>query len=100
MIYCQTVISEKIAVHPMDDTNDTQFVELIKYGSEPTFVVCIEDCNDEWYWEFDMTVPSNYERIKLTIFDMIHECGTMNELACVLDEIFHEGFSSIMIDDE
>ena len=100
MLYCQTIVSEKIAVHPMDDVNNTQYVELIKCGNEPLFIVCVYDGEDEWFWEFDMTCPSDYERVKLNIFDMIDGCDTMHELVHVLDEIFHEGFSSIMIDDE
>lgn len=100
MIYCQTVNKEIIAVHPMNNTNDTQFVELIKYGDVTMFAVYLHDGYEEWVWEFDMENPSDYERIKMNIFAAIHECDTMVELAETLNEIFVEGFDEILIMDE
>ena len=100
MIYCQTVYEERIAVHPMNDVNNTQVVELVKYGDEPIMLVTLYDGKENWMWEFDITNPSHYERIKLTIFDMIHECDTMKELALMLDSIFIDGFSPILIGED
>ena len=101
MIYCQTINEEHIAVHPMDNMKNTQFIYLTKCGNEPMFLVSMNDCEgDEWYWEFDMTCPSDYERVKLNIFNAIFECDTMVELAYTLDEIFKDGFEDILIQEE
>lgn len=100
MIYCQTFNKEVIAVHPMDDVNNTQFVELVKYGDETVFSVWVYDGTEEWMWEFDMSNPSNYERVKLNIFDAIFGCDTMEELVKELDGIFHEGFEDILIEED
>ena len=100
MIYCQTINVERIAVHPMDDMKNTQFVELIKYGDIPMFAVCVDDGEDEWFWEFEMTEPSDYERVKMNTFDAIFECDTMLELAEALDSIYKDGFASILVVDE
>lgn len=97
MIYCQTTNEERIAVHPMDNMKDTKFISLTKYGDDLMFLVSMYDGEDEWYWEFDMSCPSDYERVKLNIFDAIFECDTMVELAYTLDEIFKDGFANILV---
>ena len=100
MVYCKTVNVERIAVHPMNNLRNTQFVEITKYGDELVFSVDMYDGENEWYWEFDMSNPSDYERVKHNIFDAVFECDTMPELAEVLDEIFNDGFEPILIKDE
>lgn len=100
MIYCQTTNTEHIAVHPLDDIHNTQWVELIKYGDIPMFAVCVDDGEDEWFWEFEMTNPSDYEKVKMNIFDAIFECSTMLELAEALNAIFDKLFGDILIVDE
>lgn len=100
MIYCRTIKEERIAVHPMDNTNNTQFVELTQYGDELIFSVDMYDGENEWCWEFNMNCPSDYERVKLSVFDAIFECDTMLELAEMLDAIFKDGFGTILIEDE
>ena len=100
MIYYKTVETERIAVCPQNDLTNMQFVELTKYGDEPVFSVWVDDGKEEWCWEFDMTYPSDYERVKLSIYDAIFVCDTMLELAEVLDKVFNDGFGSILINDE
>ena len=100
MIYCETTNKECIAVHPLDDVRDTQYVELIKYGDESKFAVWIDDGEDEWIWEFDMNYPSDYERVKLNLFDAIFTCDTMKELAKAFDAIAENNFEDILIVDE
>lgn len=100
MIYCQTINKECIAVHPLDDINDTQYVELIKHGNAPMFSVLVDDGDGEWIWEFELLNPSDYERVKMNIFDAIFVCDTMIELAEALDDIFENGFADILIRDE
>lgn len=97
MVYWKTIEKECIAVHPMNDMKSVQFVELTKYGDVPMFSVYVDDGKNEWIWEFDMTCPSDYERVKLNIFDVIFECDTMPELVRELNEIFNEGFETILI---
>lgn len=96
MIYRQTIHVERIALSPLDDVNSTQFLELIKYGDAAVFGVLVGEC----YWEFDMSEPSDYERVKMNIYDAIFECDTMDELCEALNAIFEEEFASILIDDE
>ena len=91
---------ERIAVHPMGDVNNTQYVEFIKYGNTPIFAVCLDDGEDEWLWEFELFNPSDYERVKMSVFGAIFECDTMIELAETLDDIFENGFEDILIVDE
>lgn len=100
MIYCKTVEVERIAVHPMNDVKNTQFVELVKHGDESVFSVWVDDGINEWFWEFDMTCPSDYERVKLNIFDAIFNCDTMLELVYALDKVFKDGFQGVLIEDE
>lgn len=100
MIYCQTINKECIAVHPLDDINNTQHVELVKYGDTPMFAVYMYDGEDEWVWEFEMYTPSDYERVKMNIFDAIFVCDTMLELAEALDAIFENDFDDILIRNE
>lgn len=100
MIYCQTINKECIAVHPLDDINNTQVVELIKYGDIPMFAVYVDDGEDEWFWEFDLSAPSDYERVKMSIFDAVFGCDTMIEFAEALDDIFENDFEDILIVDE
>lgn len=99
MIYCKTINKEVIAVHPMNDMKNTQFIELIKDGENTVFYVWMDDGKDEWFWEFDMSCPSDYERVKLNIFDTIFECDTMIELALTLDEVFRDGFMRVLIEE-
>lgn len=98
MVYCKTVNIERIVVHPANTHRSSHVIEMIKYGDEPVFSIGLDDGDDEWYWEFDMTCPSNYERVKLTLFDMVYECDNMFELAELLDEVFWENFEDILID--
>lgn len=100
MIYCKTVEEERIVVHPMNDMRNHQFVELVKYGDENVFSVWVDDGKEEWIWEFYMTCPSDYERVKLSVFDSIYVCDTMLELAHTLDNIFNDGFETILIKDD
>ena len=100
MIYCQTINRESIAVHSLDDIDNTQYVELIKYGDAPMFAVYMDDGEDKWVWEFELDTPSNYERVKMNVFDAIFGCETMIELAEALDSIFENDFEDILIRDE
>lgn len=100
MIYCKTINEERIAVHPMGDMNNTQFIKLTKYGDEPMFSVSMEDDDSIWFWEFDMSNPSDYDRVRLCIFNAVCKCSTMFELAVILDTVFKDVFEDILYDDK
>lgn len=100
MIYCQTINKEYIAVHPLDDINNTQYIELVKHGDAPIFSVWLDDGEFEWSWEFEMFNPSDYERVKYNIFEIMFECDTMLELAEALDDLFNDEFEDILIVDK
>ena len=100
MIYCKTINVERIAVHPMDDASNTQFIELTKYGDETVFSVDMCDDEFQYFWKFDMSEPSDYERVKLCIFDMICHCNTMKKLVYTLDVVFRDWFEEILIEEE
>ena len=87
MIYRGTINVEQIVVSPMDNINNHQVIELTKYSDEPMFSVNLYDGENDWYWEFAIISPSDYERVKFDIFDTMFDCDTMVELAVELDEI-------------
>ena len=96
MIYRNTINIERISLSPLDNINSTQFVELVKFGDVATFGVLANEC----FWEFDMSEPSDYERVKMNIYDAIFECDTMDELCEALNAIFEDGFATILVSDE
>ena len=100
MIYRQTINIERIAFSPLNDTNSTNCVELVKFGDTATFGVSMNNDEYEWYWEFDMSEPSDYERVKMNMYDAIFGCDTMEELGEALDAIFEDGFGEILIYEE
>ena len=98
MIYRQTINVERIVLSPLDNPNSRQFLEFVKHGDEPKFAVFMKDSEGEWFWEFDMSEPSDYERVKMNTYDAIFGCDTMDELGEALDAIYEEGFEEILID--
>ena len=100
MIYRQTINIERIEFSPLNDTNSTNCVELVKFGDTATFSVSMNNDEYEWYWEFDMSEPSDYERVKMNMYDAIFGCDTMEELGEALDAIFEDGFGEILIYEE
>ena len=97
MIYRQTINVERIALSPLDNVDSIQFVDLVKFGDVPTFAVSIANKENDWYWEFDMAEPSDYERVKMNLYDAIFECDTVEELGEALDAIFEDGFDEILL---
>lgn len=99
MIYHGTDLVEVIQVHPMDAMNETHYINLVKCADEPMFYVnCC--CDEDWGYEFQMNNNSDYERVKLNIFDAIWECEDMDSLMRVLSETFEDGFANILVEDE
>lgn len=100
MIYCKTINEENIVVRPMDNIDSYECVRLIKHGDETALSVYVYDGKYEWDWAFDISNPSDYERVKLCVFDAICECDTMEELACMMDVMFKDVFDDILIKEE
>lgn len=99
MIYNQTINRECIVFHPLNDEENIWCVEMTRYGDIPMFSVYMDDGTEEWNWEFEMFTPSDYDRVKLCIFNAVEKCETMLELACVLDSFFRDDFADILIEE-
>lgn len=100
MTLCGVYEIETIVVHPNDDPHSSHYIEIEMDKEDPIFyVTCC--CDEDWGWAFWYS-KSDYERVKYAIMDIIHECGTMEELMDVLDEIFVEYFDEVLVceDDE
>ena len=99
MRYCGTVMKEMILVNPMDNLNETHYIELEKSAEAPVFFVsCC--CDPDWEYTFVMESNSVYERIKYNIMEMMFECETMKELLNALSELFEEGFGEMLVRDK
>ena len=99
MIYHGTYNREIIVVHPEDNENNYQLVEMGKEADQSVFSVEMWDGDEGWSWEFILGNNSDYERVKYCIFEAIFEADTMKELAGMLDDIFNDGFSDILLHD-
>lgn len=99
MVYRGTYMVERIAVNPMDNFNETHFIELSKAAEAPVFEVTCSS-NKDWVYEFYMSNNSDYEQIKFNIMEAVFEYETMEELLSALSEIFEDGFVNILIPDE
>jgi len=96
MVYQGTMVSESILVN---DLNETHFIELTKAADVPVFyVTCC--CDENWFHAFSMRNSSDYERVKYNIMENVFESDTMEELLETLSEIFEDGFSDILIEEE
>lgn len=97
MIYQGTDVVEVIAINPMNNTNETHYINMVKSGDYSMFyVTCC--CNADWFYEFAMENNSDYERVKFNIMEAIFKCDTVNELLCTLSDVFEEGFGDILIE--
>lgn len=97
MVYHGTDNVEMIQIRPMDDLDNVHFISMVKNANEPTFyVTCC--CDDNWGYEFYLENNSDYDRIKFNIMEAIFECNTMDELLVVLSEVFEDGFSDLMVE--
>lgn len=100
MIYCGTEMKEVIIVHPDDDVNKMAWVILTKAAHDNIFSVELvfdEDFSVEW--NFWLEGGTNYEQVKLCIFDTMESVDDMAELCECLDGLFTECFSEILIEE-
>jgi len=99
MVYNGTYTAEVITFHTAGIYEDMYCIELQKHCDESMFrVSCC--CDPTWVYEFDMSTPSDYERVKFNIMEQVFECDDVYELLNVLDEMFKDGFADILVEDE
>lgn len=99
MVYDGTNNSELIVFHTVEDSDYQHFIGLYKdMNSQVLSVGCC--CDRDWGYKFFMTSNSDYERIKFNIMEAVFECENVDELLNTLDEIFCDGFSDIMLENE
>lgn len=96
MVYYGTYNTEGIVVHTVDDVDDVHVILLTKECDEAAFTVSV-CCYDDWEWKFILTSPAHYEMVKHVIMDAAFECEDMDELINLLDEIFENEFSEIVL---
>ena len=96
MVYYGTHNTEGIVVHTVGDVDDVHVILLTKECDEAAFTVSA-CCYDDWEWKFILTSPAHYEMVKHVIMDAAFECEDMDELINLLDEIFENEFSEIVL---
>lgn len=99
MIYNGTYTSEAIEFRTIGLPDDFHWIEMTKSADEPTFfVTCC--CDPDWHYKFLMENNSDYERVKMAIMNAIFDCENPDELLDELSEIFEDGFTDILIEDD
>lgn len=97
MIFCGNVGIERLIMHPLNDLDSVHYVDLVMDKEEPKFyVTCCCDEDNEWAFWYS---KSNYERVKYAIMDAITMFHTMDEFVEMLEEIFFENFTDILVDE-
>lgn len=97
MVYQGSSFSEVIIVHTFDNPKERYFIELTRIDDEPVLNVDCVVGEQSYFWEFDISRISDYERIKFNILNTVFECDTIYDLMETLEEIFTDGFADIMI---
>ena len=99
MVYYGTYMTEGILFHTKEDVNDFYIIALTKNPDGKTFRVEV-DFDEDWYCEFDMDYPGNYEMVKHMIMDISFDSDNVEELLMELDEVFEEMFGEIVVWDK
>lgn len=97
MMYCGSAFVERIGFCTDGDAKNMHYIEMCKYDGMFTVSFC---CSEDWDYSFYMDSQSDYERVKFNIMDAIFECDTIEELLHELSDVFEDGFSDILIEDE
>ena len=99
MVYYGIDTTEYIVFHAAGASDDKHFIAMTKHADMPIFTVnCC--CNPEWHYNFWMDNNSDYDRVKFNIMETIFECEDMDALLVVLSEIFEDGFSDILVEED
>lgn len=96
MVYYGTDAVEYIVFHAAGESNDKHYIEMTKHADMPVFTVSY-CCDPEWSYDFLMNGNSDYERVKYNIMTAIFNCEDVDALFVVLNEVFKDGFSDILI---
>lgn len=95
MTYFGTAVSECIIIHNDGDLKERHCIEMTKSANTSNFIVtCC--CYDDWGYEFKITNPSDYERVKFSIMEAMLVCEDMDELLTYLGEIFVDEFADTL----
>ena len=98
MTYCGTAVNEVIYVHPNNNIDEHGTVIMRKDAHESVFNVLVVGNEHAEEWTFAYECNTDYERVKLCIFDMIAEVDTMDELQECLSVVFAECFDYMLVD--
>lgn len=96
MVYYGSYATEGIIFNTKGDMSDLYIIALTKNVDGKTFRVEV-DFDDEWYWEFALNYPGNYEMVKHMIMDIAFDSDNAEELLMNLDEVFEELFDEIAV---
>jgi len=97
MMYRGSSFVEMVAFCPNGEMENTHYIEMRKGDGMFTVGYC---CDPEWNYAFYMDAQSDYERVKFNIMEQIFECESAEELLDTLSDIFEDGFSDILIENE
>ena len=100
MLFCGISKSERIDLHPEENSNELWYIELTIDKHEPVFYVHAFDDNEvEWLWEFWYLSNTVYEKVKMCIIDIACEVKDMNMLLYTLNDVFHEYFEDLFVEE-
>ena len=100
MIYNGTYKQETLIVNPNNDEKKIQFIDLVVDANEQILSVRLDADTKDYWWDFHLDNPSDYERIKFNVMESMWDTEDMEELAETLDHIFNDGFADILVRDE
>ena len=95
MVYRKTVFAEQIKYCPAGENDNTHYVQIEK---RDRFFVVGFCCDTEREYRFRLESESDYERVKFNIMEAIFKCDDPEELMDYLENVFDDGFASILID--
>ena len=100
MIYNGMYKQETLIVSPNNDEKEIQFIDLVIDANEHIVSVRLDAETEDYYWDFYLDNPSDYERIKFNIMESMWDVEDMEELAETLGHVFNDGFADILVQDE
>lgn len=99
MIFSGIMQTESVHLYEENDLDQAYVINLTMARYEPKFYVHALD-NDDWFWEFDYTSKTDYERVKMSIIDVIADCDSFMEALDTLSEVFLEYFDDMLAPEE
>lgn len=100
MIYKGTSYTERIEMRPIDSQTN-KWIELRRSPCKQELEVFLCDdhgnTRDVWSWSFNLPDQMTYEQIKFNVMENMFGCENVEELAEVLDEVFVDGFTTVLL---